>query len=143
MSLAWPDGHTSRLASIWPESSPAQTAFSSMSTSFTVMPSCFSRMTLATLALAAEPSHGLMARVSDPPEPGAGRAAVTWGEAVVTDPLETGCFLVLPHAASTRLAIRTTGTHRRKRLTVVPPSGWCCCSCSVDERERELEARPR
>ena len=65
MSLACPDGHTSRFASIESESSAGHTAFSSMSLSLTVMP-CFSRMTFATAAFAAEPSHGFTASVIEP-----------------------------------------------------------------------------
>ena len=47
------------------ESSAGHDAFSSMSVSFTVIP-CFSRMTFATLAFAAEPSHGFTASVMEP-----------------------------------------------------------------------------
>src|ERR1700687_807033 len=116
MSLAWPDGHTSRLASIWSESSPAHTAFSSMLAVFTCTPRCVSSTSLATSAQADEPSHGWTAMDTVPPEPAAGGALDPDGAPDVGD--VAACFLaLLPQAASTRLAMRTTGSHLCVRLT--------------------------
>src|SRR5689334_3416884 len=95
MSLAWPDGHTSRFASIESESRAGHTAFSSMSLRLTFMP-CFSRMTFATFAFAAEPSHGFTASVIVPlnlPDP------------VGVVPVELPLLLLLLHAA---IAIAST-----------------------------------
>src|SRR6185369_12872776 len=104
MSLACPEGHTSRFASIVPESSAGQTAFSSMSLSFTVIP-CFSRTTLATAALAAEPSHGFTARVIEP---------LNVLAPLAPDVPAAGLFELLEHAL--RPSARTTVPKRSRLL---------------------------
>ena len=107
MSFACPDGHTSRFASIESESSAGHTAFSSMSVSLTVVP-CFSRMTFATAAFAAEPSHGFTASVIEPVNVFASAAFV-----VVSDVP----FLSLPHAASA--SARTIVSPRSRLLRFI------------------------
>src|SRR3954470_9999660 len=103
MSDACPDGHTSRFASIEPESRPAHTAFSSMSFSVTFTP-CFSRIALATSAFADEPSHGLTAIVTAPPHLDPDVEPL-----LLLDLLP----LLLPHAASTSTATAVTATTQR------------------------------
>src|ERR1700730_5699168 len=117
MSFAWPDGHTSRFASIVPESSAAHTAFSSMSLRLTFIP-CFSRMTFATAALAADPSHGFTARVIEPLNVFAPPAAVV--------PLvDVPFLLLLPHAANAK--VRATMQRRSRVLRfMLSPSGREC-----------------
>src|SRR3954471_1897270 len=123
MSVWCPDGHTSRLASIDPESRPAQTAFSSMSFSATVTP-CFSRIAFATSAFAAEPSHGLTAIVTEPPhlDPDP--------ELLPPDLLPP----LLPHAANTTtIAIATTATsHRLLRIMRFSPLSGSPTHCRSD-----------
>src|SRR3954452_24933580 len=112
MSVWCPDGHTSRFASIEPESSPAHTAFSSMSFSATVTP-CFSRTALATSAFAADPSHGLTAIVTLPPH--------LSPEPESDEPPDL-LPLLLPHAASTSIAAATVATsHRLLRIMCLSP----------------------
>ena len=62
-----------------PASMPGHVAFSSMSSSSAVVPSCDSSTTLATLAFTAEPVHGLTA--STMPSPAAPRAVLPSGAA--------------------------------------------------------------
>src|SRR6476646_10491328 len=102
MSDACPDGHTSRFASIEPESRPAHTAFSSMSFNVTLTP-CFSRTALATSAFAAEPSHGLTAMVTAPPH--------LSPEPEPDEPPDL-LPLLLPHAASTTSIATVATSHR-------------------------------
>src|SRR6476659_3896636 len=114
MSDACPDGHTSRFASIDPESSPAHTAFSSMSFSAPVTP-CFSRTALATSALADEPSHGLTAIVTEPPH-------LSPEPEPESDETPDLLPLLLPHAASTNTAAATVATsHRLLRIMSLSP----------------------
>src|SRR5205823_7389241 len=118
MSLACPDGHTSRFASIVPESSAAHTAFSSMSLRLTFIP-CFSRIALATAALAAEPSHGFTASVIVPLNVFAPPAAVV--------PVVDVLLLLLPHAASA--SERTTVPMTSRLRFMLSPSDrevWFC-----------------
>src|SRR3954463_3402422 len=120
MSVWCPDGHTSRLASIEPESRPAHTAFSSMSFSATVTP-CFSRTALATSAFADDPSQGLPAMVTEPPH--------LSPEPEPDEPPDL-LPLLLPHAASTSIAAATVATsHRLLRIMCLSP--W---SVSVTRR---------
>src|SRR6478609_2093840 len=105
MSVWCPDGHTSRLASIEPESRPAHTAFSSMSFSVTLTP-CFSRTAFATSAFAAEPSQGLTAMVTAP----------LHLPLALVEPDEPPDLLplLLPHPASTtNVATATVATSHR------------------------------
>src|SRR3954466_2242854 len=113
MSVWCPEGHTSRLASIEPESRPAHTAFSSMSFSVTLTP-CFSRIALATSALAAEPSQGFTAMVTDPPHVPAAAEPASDAPPHLLPPL-------LPQPASPNTADATAATSHRLLLIMFSP----------------------
>src|SRR3954471_19038867 len=125
MSVWCPEGHTSRLASIEPESRPAHTAFSSMSFSATLTP-CFSRIALATSAFAADPSHGLTAMVTEPPH-----------LAPEPEPDEPPDLLplLLPHAATTTSIATATAATSHRLLRIMCLSPW---SVSVIRRPYDL-----
>ena len=102
-SAACPDGQTSRTASMSPESIPGQVAFSSMAWSVTLVLSLDSRMTLAMLALTAEPVQGLTARVIGAPAAPVVAAVVALEPAVdaagAVEPVEDEAAVVAVAAA--------------------------------------------